>query len=500
MYQFKIFEIDILQQNVSREISIPKLDLDPIFFKKPGPNYTGPGFILAPFSIECGPDGEIYIVETTFNRIHILSSNFDHIWTGTHAEGDKNFNMPYLVTPYYSSVGVAQPIQNDYGLALYFRAARMENFQIGGPFTNGNGVAFQFDLTGRGQVEIILTKPSGKTLNSLDYGNQLYNAGTNHFAFPIEEMDEFGEWSVRARFRLGDIHSINPDVISSASFNFSVFSPSTSVDKLKNNGNGTYNVSFGYENINLFDVFIPIGGENYFNYQGSSHQNLGQPIKFESGRKTSAFSVDFDGSNLVWHLNGRTSTASSGKKISPILDELVNNGDGNYTAIFGYNNENPFPVEIPFNNQNRFAYKGNVNLNLSQPTFFQPKRHRAIFSTHFDGSNLVWHLNKKTATASKGKKITPVLESITINGEDKVTAYFGYHNPNPFTVVIPTGNENKFDYLGKTTLNLGQSERFSSQRHQNTFSIDFNGSNLVWHLNKKTATASRGKQIYFDYC
>lgn len=39
---------------------------------------------------------------------------------------------------------------------------------------------------------------------------------------------------------------------------------------------------------------------------------MDQPEQFEPGRFRSVFQILFDGSNLVWHLDGRTSTASGG--------------------------------------------------------------------------------------------------------------------------------------------------------------------------------------------
>ncbi|MEM8529629.1 MAG: choice-of-anchor A family protein [Chloroflexota bacterium] len=79
-----------------------------------------------------------------------------------------------------------------------------------------------------------------------------------------------------------------------------------------NNGNGSYTAFFGYKNENNAAVDIPVGADNSFS---PSPQNRGQPTTFQPGRTSywpeAAFSVDFDGSPLVWSLNGRTATASS---------------------------------------------------------------------------------------------------------------------------------------------------------------------------------------------
>jgi hypothetical protein len=77
---------------------------------------------------------------------------------------------------------------------------------------------------------------------------------------------------------------------------------------VRNNGDGTYTAFFGYKNDNSVSVYIPVGGKNKFT---PTPQDRGQPRVFESGRHYKVFTVNFNGSNLVWTLNGRTSTASS---------------------------------------------------------------------------------------------------------------------------------------------------------------------------------------------
>ncbi|WP_291983732.1 Ig-like domain-containing protein [Luteitalea sp.] len=75
---------------------------------------------------------------------------------------------------------------------------------------------------------------------------------------------------------------------------------------------------FGYLNDNSVAVTIPVGANNRFT---PTPEGRGQPTVFQPGRTpfypNAAFSVPFNGSNLVWTLRGpdnstRTSTASSG--------------------------------------------------------------------------------------------------------------------------------------------------------------------------------------------
>ena len=89
------------------------------------------------------------------------------------------------------------------------------------------------------------------------------------------------------------------------------------------------------------------------------------------------------------------------QKVSPILECVADNGDGTYTAYFGYKNPNAFAVTIPVGPDNKFVP---APQDRGQPTTFQPGRTpyypNAAFSVNFDGSNLVWALNGKTSTAS----------------------------------------------------------------------------------------------------
>lgn len=77
---------------------------------------------------------------------------------------------------------------------------------------------------------------------------------------------------------------------------------------VRNNGDGTYTAFFGYKNDNIVSVYIPVGNKNKFT---PTPQDRGQTRVFEPGRHYKVFTVNFNGSNLVWTLNGRTSTASS---------------------------------------------------------------------------------------------------------------------------------------------------------------------------------------------
>jgi hypothetical protein len=82
--------------------------------------------------------------------------------------------------------------------------------------------------------------------------------------------------------------------------------------------------------------------------------------------------------------------------IAPIV-ECVSEMDGGYTALFGYQNENAFTVEIPIGERNGFAPEP---VNRGQPTTFEPGHLAPAFEVAFDGQTLAWSLNGETAAAS----------------------------------------------------------------------------------------------------
>ncbi|MDZ4198896.1 MAG: choice-of-anchor A family protein, partial [Kiritimatiellia bacterium] len=99
------------------------------------------------------------------------------------------------------------------------------------------------------------------------------------------------------------------------------------------NADGSYTAHFGYLNEGDETVTIPVGPNNKFVGGAPDRQ---PPTEFAPGRTpfwpNAAFSVRFNGDNLVWALNGRTSTASS--KSTPcsyhvFLDKVWLDADGN---------------------------------------------------------------------------------------------------------------------------------------------------------------------------
>ncbi len=104
--------------------------------------------------------------------------------------------------------------------------------------------------------------------------------------------------------------------------------------------------------------------------------------------------------------------------VKPILECVNAYGEGNYTAYFGYLNQNSVNITIPIGNENKITGGGLSGQDQGQPTVFTPGRTpyypNASFSVNFDGTNMVWTLkgpdgSTRTSTASANSKAcTPI--------------------------------------------------------------------------------------------
>ena len=91
------------------------------------------------------------------------------------------------------------------------------------------------------------------------------------------------------------------------------------------NGNGTFQVYFGYKNDNLTSVSIPVGADNGFS---PDPVNRGQPTFFQVGRTqywpNAAFNTSFSGGTLVWTLKGggQSKSATASADSSPCSQQV----------------------------------------------------------------------------------------------------------------------------------------------------------------------------------
>ena len=88
--------------------------------------------------------------------------------------------------------------------------------------------------------------------------------------------------------------------------------------------------------------------------------------------------------------------------ILPVLECVVNNGGGSYTARYGYQNLNTVNITIPVGDNNKFMP---MSSQRGQTTLFLVGFQSFVFDVPFNGTNLVWSLKgpdgiTRTVTAS----------------------------------------------------------------------------------------------------
>ncbi|MVM39635.1 hypothetical protein GO730_21860 [Spirosoma sp. HMF3257] len=91
--------------------------------------------------------------------------------------------------------------------------------------------------------------------------------------------------------------------------------------------------------------------------------------------------------------------------VRPVLECVALNGDGSYTARFGYKNDNAVSVIIPAGTANYFVPNAGLTGLIDPPTLFLPGRQQNTFQIQFNGNALTWLLKgpdnqTRTSTAS----------------------------------------------------------------------------------------------------
>ncbi len=87
--------------------------------------------------------------------------------------------------------------------------------------------------------------------------------------------------------------------------------------------------------------------------------------------------------------------------VFPTLQCVDNNGDGTYTAHFGYINNSSSTVIIPYDpNSSKNMFTSNPKYR-GQPSTFLPGTHNYQFAVVFDGSKITWMIKEDNATRQK---------------------------------------------------------------------------------------------------
>ena len=201
--------------------------------------------------------------------------------------------------------------------------------------------------------------------------------------------------------------------------------------------------------------------------------------------------------------------------VIPFVDCIEHLDNGMMVAHFGYVNTTAVELTVTpgpggfFGISNKFTGTG-VGFDEGQPSVFYPGTHHDVVQVTFGNGNgkgvVNWHLFWAAAQAhwkhsetcepapeEPTEKVSPVLECVDHNNDGTYTAHFGYYNANDVEVDIPVGDDNKFTGIGSQ--DGGQPETFLAGRVYDAFTVDFDGSNIVWSLkgpdgNTRTATAS----------
>ncbi len=108
-------------------------------------------------------------------------------------------------------------------------------------------------------------------------------------------------------------------------------------------------------------------------------------------------------------------TASAKGTVVPLLDCVVANRDGSWTAVFGYQNTASSPVRIPRGPRNKVTL---ATVGSPQPTTFQPGTHRGAFTVTVPrGAGPMWHLDGTNLAARLGTaKACPSSTQMPVEG------------------------------------------------------------------------------------
>jgi hypothetical protein len=194
----------------------------------------------------------------------------------------------------------------------------------------------------------------------------------------------------------------------------------------------------------------------------------GQPTIFLPGRHKGVYNFTWSGSPLAWNLTQSAAQVSSSSpacvQVTPTLSCVAKSGT-TYTAWFGYENPNEFPVFLKKGTPaNRF-----VPVWGPQPALFKPGILENAFKLTWNGSALRWELNGLTVSASKN---SPSCSTQNIAGAKGLTAMLdelppefalGSNYPNPFNpettipIALPEAAHvtvTVFDILGREVATL----------------------------------------------
>eukprot|EP01028_Stygiella_incarcerata_P006494 TRINITY_DN2658_c0_g1_i1.p1 TRINITY_DN2658_c0_g1~~TRINITY_DN2658_c0_g1_i1.p1 ORF type:complete len:2482 (+),score=553.97 TRINITY_DN2658_c0_g1_i1:113-7558(+) len=175
-------------------------------------------------------------------------------------------------------------------------------------------------------------------------------------------------------------------------------------------GDGLYTAYFGYTSTNTMDVVIPKGTNNQFI---PDPKDRGQPIEFHPGASDDfpkyAVSTTFaSGESVMWRIGTGSALANHHSKacvpsrpVKPVLqcvEKYDDNGSISFDAFFGYQNLNPYEVDIAIGASNVLSPDAIDGGQISH--FHVGIVHSAFRVFSEDGSALTWTINGLSAEAT----------------------------------------------------------------------------------------------------
>ncbi len=215
--------------------------------------------------------------------------------------------------------------------------------------------------------------------------------------------------------------------------------------------------------------------------------------------------IDNDGDGLIdsndpgCSSNQDNDESDETKSIIPFTECVTENGDGTFTAYFGYENPNAAQVVIPVASASAAGanYFTTGAPDRGQTQAFKPGRNQGSFRVSFNGDPITWAVQPRsslllTTTASRNSTrcvaLVPRAECIEFASGGQLQATFGYTNNNPFPIALPIGAVNKFS---PGASDRGQPTNFTQGQVNSVFKVPFAEADTIeWLLNGRSASAS----------
>ena len=194
--------------------------------------------------------------------------------------------------------------------------------------------------------------------------------------------------------------------------------------------------------------------------------------------------------------------------IVPILNCVVKNVDGTYSAYFGYENNNPEAVTIAAGTntkEQKNVINGDEEFTYHINEFKAGKVNGAFYVPFNKGQTVAWTVKNSTeektveATSSskKCKNVEPKVQCIDKNKDGSYTAHFGYLNKNEFDLEFPAGT--KLNEVIPAPSDRGQPEVYIQGKLDNQFAAKFTDS-VTWILNGVKVIADKNVELCNDGC